>query len=69
MPGLLAAAAAVPLWLASWSQAAPFDVPPPGPFEPGGTDWILPAVASLVIVIVIVVAVVVAVVVIRRRRR
>ena len=67
MPGLLAAAAAVPLWLASWSQAAPFDVPPPGPFESGVTDWILPAVASLVIVAAVVVAV--AVVVIRRRRR
>lgn len=67
MPGLLAAAAAVPLWLASWSQAAPFDVPPPGPFELGGTDWILPAVASLVIVAAVVVAV--AVVVILRRRR
>jgi len=67
MPGLLAAAAAVPLWLVSWSHAAPFDVSPPGPFGPGGTDWILPAVGSLVIVVAVVVAV--AVVVIRRRRR
>jgi hypothetical protein len=66
MPGLLSAAAAVPLWLASWSEAAPYDVPPPGPFESGGADWILPAVSSLVIVVAVVVAV--AVVVIRRRR-